>query len=155
MISIEIIDRKYCVALSEIISTDTELAKYLHGPDGEIKRVSEYEFFETCKKWEHKKGGYCYVVLLNGDPIGTVSYAPLKDNAEAAGVGFYIASPYWGKGYGTKLLKEMIDILKHKGYKYVTGSVPKGNIAPKRVFEKCGAEFKEDKSRYYPIIRLQ
>jgi len=154
LISIEVIDRKHCEALSLIVSTDTELARHLYGQGKAPAPTSEYEFFEQCKRWEHKNGGFCYAVLLDGVAIGTASYVPIR-GGETAGVGFYISSKYWGKGYGTELLNELKNTLKEKGFKYITGNMPKSNIASKRVFEKCGAKFKECGDRVYSVIELQ
>ena len=102
--------------------------------------------------WEKRKNGYCYAILADRVPIGSISYT--HETNEAATAGVWIKSDLWNKGYGTRILSQFKDIVKEKGYKQLTGSIHKSNPRSKRMCEKCGATFTEDADRWYPLFEL-
>jgi ribosomal protein S18 acetylase RimI-like enzyme len=51
---------------------------------------------------------------------------------------------YRGRGIGTRLLREMLDLLREQGYKKVSLSVQKANFAMK-MYEKAGFQTLEEK----------
>lgn len=62
---------------------------------------------------------------------------------------------YRGQGIGTRLLQEMTDLLKQRGYKKLSLSVQKSNFAV-RMYEKAGFEtVRENDEEYIMVCRLQ
>lgn len=45
-------------------------------------------------------------------------------------------------------------MIKESGYMYLTATIQKWNPRSKRMCEKCGATFKEDENKWYPIFIL-
>ena len=60
-------------------------------------------------------------------------------------VGYAIGRKHWNKGYVTEAFKAMIDFLFSIGVHKVTASYLEGNLASKRVMEKCGLTYEGKK----------
>lgn len=64
--------------------------------------------------------------------------------------GYAISRQYRGHGYGTILLKSLIDIAKSGNCPELLATVKKYNYASKRVMEKCSGELvRETDERWY------
>lgn len=129
----------------------------------EVNGMQYADYKEWLKKqdnWAHGIG-LCdgYVVqttywLFNGDiPIG---YGKIRDELTAqsrirgGNIGYAIASPYRGQGYGTYLMKSLIETAKKKGIKERLATVQKFNYPSKTVIEKCGGKLiRETDERWY------
>ena len=59
---------------------------------------------------------------------------------------------YRGRGIGTALLREMLSLLKRKGYERVSLSVQKANYALK-MYEKAGFEVVDETEEEYIMLR--
>ena len=111
------------------------------------------EVFETIEKAEETLvwliGNYgsreplVYPVLLkSGENIGYVQALPLGKRWE---IGYHIAKPYTGNGYATEAVKAFLPvIMQYLQIKEIVGECLEGNIASRKVLEKCGfqLEFK-------------
>ena len=68
--------------------------------------------------------------------IGIILY--FEEKEDSCEIGYGIGSNYWNNGYTTEATKEFIDYLfKEKGLNKIYASFFTGNIASKRVMEKC------------------
>ncbi|MBO4444909.1 MAG: GNAT family N-acetyltransferase [Bacteroidaceae bacterium] len=78
------------------------------------------------------------------EAIGCVGYLPssasnLKIDDDQCEVGYWIARPYWGKGFCTEAMRMIIDYcFQEKGFSVLWGSYFPDNPASGRVMEKCG-----------------
>ena len=151
MIEILKLDKTHSDILANILSADGALHEFLT-PNQAMKLISGDEYYDGCLEWEKRKNGCCYTVLIDGVPIGSISFTHKADNT--ATVGAWIKSDLWNLGYGTQILSKFKGIVKAKGYKYLTGSILKSNPRSKRMCEKCGAAFTEDIDRWYPMFLL-
>jgi ribosomal protein S18 acetylase RimI-like enzyme len=81
------------------------------------------------------KDDYCLVCIDDNKIVGAVwtrimnDYGHIDDNAPSLAISLY--EEYRGKGYGTKLMINILELLKNKGYKNVSLSVQKENYATK------------------------
>lgn len=76
----------------------------------------------------------------SGKLIGILSL--FAENANSCEIGYGLGSSYWGKGYATEAVQELIGYLfETKGYQTIYASFFEGNKASERVMEKCGMIF--------------
>ena len=94
-----------------------------------------YEDFGTGK------ADYCIVADDDGKVVGAVwtrimnDYGHVDDETPSFAISLY--KEYRGQGIGTKLMKEMLALLKEKGYERSSLAVQKANYAV-RMYEKVG-----------------
>ena len=106
-----------------------------------------------------KKDDNCLLALDNNKIIGACwtrimnDYGHIDDNTPSLAIS--ILEEYRGRGIGTKLLKEMINLLKDKNYNKVSLSVQKINYAV-NMYKKVGFEIiDENKEEYIMAYNLK
>ena len=98
---------------------------------------------ETLKKYKEKKPSRLdWVIEFNGEYIGGIGIHDVNWDNQKAEIGYWIAKPYWGKGYATEAVKQLVGIL-FKKYKLVriSGIAFSDNLASQRVLEKAGFKY--------------
>jgi RimJ/RimL family protein N-acetyltransferase len=84
-------------------------------------------------------GEATFVVTLDGETIGFGSVEPREGGPE---IGYWLGVPFWGRGYGTELVRAVID---HAFGDLVHDTLVTGarvsNPASRRVLEKCGFQW--------------
>ena len=82
-------------------------------------------------------------ILLDGNKIGEIAFS-FYDDINAVGIGnFEISSEHRGKGYGTKVLKFVIDKYKKK-FDLIYCFVDADNYGAIKLYKKLGKVFDED-----------
>ena len=111
-----------------------------------------YEGFGTGK------ADYCIVADDGGKVIGAVwtrvmnDYGHVDDETPSFAVSLY--KEYRGRGIGTKLMKEMLSLLKKEGYERASLAVQKANYAVK-MYENVGfKKFDENDEEYIMVCEL-
>ena len=90
------------------------------------------------------------VADINGKVIGAVGvrimndYGHIDDKTPSFAISVY--KEYRGKGVGTALMKEMLTILKMRGYEQASLSVQKANFAAE-MYRKLGFQVVDEKDR--------
>lgn len=90
---------------------------------------------------EHgSKNGIIRAVEVDGEFAGCVGAEPGQfEYAYAAEVGYWLAEPFWGKGYASKALALLIDEVQNTSeIVRLHASVFEGNQTSCKVLEKCG-----------------
>jgi RimJ/RimL family protein N-acetyltransferase len=86
-----------------------------------------------------KAGEACFVIALDGAPIGVCGVDLREDDAE---IGYWLGVPYWGHGYATEAVRAVIDHafgdLEHET---LQAGARVSNPASRRVLEKCGFQW--------------
>ena len=83
---------------------------------------------------------YCLVAVVDDKVVGAIwsrimnDYGHIADDIPSMAISLY--KEYRDQGIGTDLLKQMLDLLKEKGYKSVSLSVQKANYAM-RMYQKA------------------
>lgn len=101
------------------------------------------------------KADYCMVADDNGKVIGAVwtrimnDYGHVNDEIPSFAISLY--KEYRGQGIGTKLMKEMLDLLKEKGYKRASLAVQKANYAVK-MYQNVGFKTVDENTEEYIMI---
>lgn len=90
---------------------------------------------------------YCLVAEVGDKVVGAIwsrimnDYGHIADDVPSIAISLY--KEYRNQGIGSVLLKQMLDLLKSKGYKSVSLSVQKANYAM-RMYQKAGFNILSD-----------
>lgn len=102
-----------------------------------------------------KKDDIGLVAEVNKKAVGAVwvrimnDYGHIDNATPSIAVSLY--KDYRGLGIGTALMKEMLRILKDRGYKQVSLSVQKANYAV-NMYQKTGFEIVDEKGEEYSML---
>ena len=108
-------------------------------PDRSIIELPELRLY--YENFGSGEADYCLVAEEDGKVVGAVwtrimkDYGHVDDETPSFAISLY--KEYRGKGYGTKLMRAMMELLKTKGYKKASLAVQKANYAVK-MYEKVG-----------------
>jgi RimJ/RimL family protein N-acetyltransferase len=94
------------------------------------------QFFAVVNK---REGEACFVITLDGAPIGICSVDLREDGPE---IGYWLGVAYWGRGFATEAARALIDHafgdLEHEA---LISGARVNNPASRRVLEKCGFQW--------------
>ena len=106
-----------------------------------------------------EKADRCIVAEENGQVIGAVwtrimnDYGHVDDKTPSFAIALY--KEYRGKGYGTELMRKMLELLKQLGYAKASLAVQKANYAV-GMYRKLGFEtIKENDEEYIMVCRIK
>lgn len=108
-----------------------------------------YEDFGTGR------ADHCIVADDNGRVIGAVwtrimnDYGHVDDETPSFAISLY--KEYRGRGIGTQMMKDMLALLKEKGYKRASLAVQKANYAV-RMYEKAGFRTVDENEEEYIMV---
>lgn len=101
----------------------------------------------------------CIVAEADGKVVGAVwtrimdDYGHVKDDIPSFAISLY--KEYRGKGIGTVMMRQMLQLLKTQGYKKASLAVQKENYAVK-MYEKAGFKtVKENDEEFIMVCELQ
>ena len=101
----------------------------------------------------------CIVAEADGKVVGAVwtrimdDYGHVKDDIPSFAISLY--KEYRGKGIGTMMMRQMLQLLKTQGYKKASLAVQKENYAVK-MYEKAGFKtVKENDEEYIMVCELE
>ena len=105
-----------------------------------------------------KKDDWCLVAEIKEKIVGAVwvrimdDYGHIDDETPSFAISLY--EEYRNMGIGTALMRDMLELLKNKGYKKTSLSVQKANYAV-RMYQKVGFEvIDENEEEYIMVCRL-
>lgn len=108
-----------------------------------------YEGFGTGR------ADYCIVADDEGKVVGAVwtrimnDYGHIDDETPSFAISLY--KEYRGQGIGTKLMEEMLDLLKEKGYERASLAVQKANYAVK-MYKNVGFKTVDENAEEYIMV---
>ena len=76
-----------------------------------------------------------FMVLLDGTAIGECN---LTVNGDSAEIGFLLLPEYWRKGYGTEVVRQLLEMAEKSGIREVTAMTDQRNAAAIGLLEKTG-----------------
>lgn len=104
------------------------------------------------------KDDNCLVVEVEGKVIGAVWSRIMNDfghvDDETPSLAISIYKEYRGKGFGKKLMKNFLELLKDKGYEKVSLSVQKENFAYKLYLDLGFNIVNENQEDYIMVCKL-
>lgn len=98
---------------------------------------------------------HCIVADDSGMVIGAVwtrimnDYGHVNDDTPSFAISLY--KEYRGQGIGTRMMREMLALLKEKGYKQASLAVQKANYAV-RMYEKVGFKIVDENEEEYIMV---
>ena len=151
--------------LREIRDNEIELLKYflyeaifipegVEPPDRDIIEQPELKlYYEGFGKG---MADYCIVAEDDGRVVGAVwtrimnDYGHVDDETPSFAISLY--KEYRGRGIGTRMMNEMLALLKEKGYKKASLAVQKANYAA-RMYETVGFKTVDENEEEYIMVR--
>lgn len=136
---IEEVHRSYAAQLAKILNADRELPPEFRLPPDVPKLTSE-GVVSFVDSWCRKRNAMFFFIILDGDVVaGTISLSHIDREARTAKTGYFLATRFQSIGIGTQAFSLMLDIAGSHGLQQISGSVPKTNIASRKLWESCGA----------------
>ena len=102
-----------------------------------------------------RKGDNCLVAELDGRVVGAVwtrimdDYGHVDDETPSFAISLYRA--YRGKGIGTAMMRDMLDLLRQQGYQKASLAVQKANYAV-RMYEAVGFQTVDENEEEYIMV---
>ena len=122
-------------------------------PPKEIINQPELQVY--VKDFGKNKGDLCLVVEANNEIVGAVwcrimnDYGHVNDATPSFAISLY--KEYRGLGIGTALMKEMLCLLKQRGYEQTSLAVQKANYAV-GMYKKVGFEIVDENEEEYIMV---
>ena len=110
------------------------------------------------RAWEKQsKASDCYhwaIVLKEGNIlIGDVMVDHADGYQESGSVGYCLGKAWWGKGFMTEALSEVLRYcFEEVGFYRINGSHAAKNIGSSRVMEKCGLRYEGTRRKYFRML---
>ena len=128
------------------------------GMDKPPKSIIEQPELQVYIEDFGKKDDWCLVAEVKRKIVGAVwvrimdDYGHIDDETPSFAISLY--EEYRNMGIGTALMRDMLELLKNKGYKQTSLSVQKANYAV-RMYQKVGFEvIDENEEEYIMVCRL-
>ena len=132
------------------------IPKGVEPPDKRIIEQPELKLY--YENFGSMAGDHCIVADCEGKVVGAVwtrimkDYGHVDDETPSFAISLY--KEYRGLGYGTKMMQEMLELLRSKGYKKASLAVQKANYAV-RMYQKVGFEIvDENEEEFIMVCRL-
>ena len=122
-------------------------------PDRAIVEQPELKIY--YENFGSGEADYCLVADEGGKPVGAVwtrimnDYGHVDDETPSFAISLY--KEYRGQGIGTKLMYEMLNLLRKSGYKKASLAVQKANYAVK-MYKKVGFEIVDENEEEYIMV---
>ncbi len=123
----------------------SHLIRYLNTPNVTrflSSRIPSPYTVDDATWWieQGSKNGIIRAIEVDGVFVGCVGAEPGQfEYAYSAEVGYWLAEPFWGKGYASKALALLVNEVKNNSeIVRLHASVFAGNQASCRMLEKCG-----------------
>jgi RimJ/RimL family protein N-acetyltransferase len=127
--------RSDCKAIAALVNDRRIAANTARIPHPDAIEDAE-QFIAAVNK---REGEACFVVTLDGAPIGICSVDLREDGPE---IGYWLGVAYWGRGFATEAVRALIDHafgdLEHET---LISGARVNNPASRRVLEKCGFQW--------------
>ncbi len=150
--------------LRELRENETELLKdFLYEaifipegidpPDRAIINIPELKIY--YEDFGIGRADFCIVADDDGKVIGAVwtrimnDYGHVDNETPSFAISLY--KEYRRRGLGTRMMKEMLDLLKEKGYKHASLAVQKANYAVK-MYRKVGFKTVDENVEEYIMV---
>ena len=93
--------------------------------------------FEMILALNEQSGVGYYKVYSGDEHIGLGALNP-SDEEGAVEIEYMLLPAHWGKGHGTGLVKQLLEMAKVEGYSTAVAITDPANLRSKRILDKCG-----------------
>lgn len=123
-----------------MLDADTETMSFFPGGPRSIDEIKNN--IQKYIDFYQKKGYGIYLIfdIVSGEFIGRAGFGDIESGETE--VGYLILKKHWGKGYGSRILKILLDWAKHNIKKdKIIAFTPLNHLASERVMQKAGMVF--------------
>lgn len=119
-------------------------------PGGEVIDLPELRLY--IEDFGSRRGDHCLVADFGGKVVGAAwtrimnDYGHIDDDTPSFAISLY--KEYRGQGIGTRLMTDMLELLKSRGYRQASLSVQKENDAI-RLYEFVGFQIVDENEQEY------
>jgi ribosomal-protein-alanine N-acetyltransferase len=118
---------------------DPEVTKYLTWLPNQVIEQTHNFLHASLRAWEERKSFHWVVVRKNDNQLLGMISARVDDHKWE--LGYVLARPYWGQGYMTEVVKEIVETaFKQRGIYRIWSVCDVDNVASARVMEKAGMQ---------------
>jgi RimJ/RimL family protein N-acetyltransferase len=104
---------------------------------------------------ETEQDGGWFVTLTDGRVIGDCGTLGWTDEHGRVEIGYGLAAPYRGRGYGTEAVRVLAHwVAAQPGVTAVTASVEVGNVASRRLLERLGFALVDTADRHWQLAKF-
>ena len=125
--------------------SDPDVAKYMFWTShNDIEKTKEWITFEIGQI--EKDDWYRFaIVLKDTDELIGTGLIYFEEEVNAWEIGYNLGKKYWGKGYTTEAMKQIISFAQEElGITEIVGRYAKENPASGKVMEKLGFQFEKE-----------
>jgi RimJ/RimL family protein N-acetyltransferase len=127
--------RSDCKAIAALVSDRRIAANTARIPH--LYAIEDAEQFVAAVN--KREGEACFVITLDGAPIGVCSVELREDGPE---LGHWLGVAYWGRGFATEAARALIDyVFGDLEHETLISGARVNNPASRRVLEKCGFQW--------------
>lgn len=140
MLRIEPISMKYVAEVQQFAS-DPRVAANTLLPEPYPENGAEM-FIEWVNLEENKGHEFHYAIVVDEVLVGMVGITRIDWENKTGEIGYWIGTPYWGKGYATEAVKQMTKIgFEELKLVHIVAIILKRNPISMRVVEKVGYRY--------------
>ena len=101
--------------------------------------TTRQDWMDAIREWMKDEDEEDYIVLAGDTPMGWLGINGLLGGDRIAYLKMAAFLPeYQGKGYGTRSIREVLDVLKRKGFEKVILYTDRDNVIAQACYRKCG-----------------
>jgi RimJ/RimL family protein N-acetyltransferase len=124
--------------------------KYIRQPDASIEQTQK-RMLEMIN-YNKKNPDFGLFVAFEKESNECIGWAILihaeLNESKQMEIGYRLFSKFWAKGLATELSKRMLEYAKEQGLKKVCGVTRPDNLASRKVLEKSGLNFIDEREFY-------
>ena len=145
--------RRYRIEDAEMMyqnwACDARVTKFLTWEPHKSADVSRALLEIWCKDYK-KDDNYNWVIIYEGQAIGSITVVRHSDRDEFAEIGYSIGYDYWCKGIMTEAAQAVINFLfREVGFNRISIEHAVKNPGSGKVAQKCGMKFEGTKRQYF------
>jgi len=123
------------------LHTDAEVRRYVGGQPWPVETAQTRFRNEYIGKPDDTYGLWATILKEEGNYIGSCGLRA-GDHSTEAHLGFYLARPYWRRGFASEASKAFIDLaFTRLGLLRLLANVQKGNAASEHILHKLGFKY--------------
>ncbi len=152
-IELKVLERNDIELLKDFLYEAIFIPEGVEAPDREIINLPELKVY--YEGFGNGRADHCIVAEDDGKAVGAVwtrimnDYGHIDDDTPSFAIALY--REYRGQGIGTRMMKEMLALLKEKGYKRASLAVQKANYAV-RMYEHVGFKTVDENDEEYIMV---
>ncbi|MBE6923881.1 MAG: GNAT family N-acetyltransferase [Ruminococcaceae bacterium] len=117
---------------------DDEVTRYLSWPTHTSEGITRMVLEDWVRSYE-KPDFYTWAIEFEGEPVGSISVVELRENVQAAEIGYCIGKRWWHQGITSEALKAVMDFLfEQVGFNRISARHDSRNPNSGGVMKKCG-----------------